>query len=184
MIDVPVSAWFQANTHPVITQFMLMITHWHSTPGTMLMTAVLALWLARRGMVGWLVSLALSVPGGMLLNVGVKHLVQRERPHFDDPLVTLTTYSFPSGHTAGATLLYGFLAVLLLAHARAAPWRVAIVPVAVLMVLLVGMSRIYLGAHYLTDVLAALVEGLLWLALILGGLRSLRRRRLGELAQI
>lgn len=182
LFDVPVSAWFQANHHPVLTQFMLLVTHWHSTPGLLLMVAVVAAWLARRGMTGWLLSLALAVPGVMLLNAGVKLLVQRARPQFDPPLVSLGSYSFPSGHTAGSTVLYGFLAVLLLAHAGHRPWRPAVVPAALLLVLLVAVSRVYLGAHFPTDVLAAMVEGVLWLALVLYGIPALRRRRAGEVA--
>lgn len=179
--DVPVSAWFQANNHPVLTQFMLLVTHWHSTPGLLVMVAAIAVWLARRGMSGWLLSLALSVPGVMLLNVGIKQLVQRARPRFASPLVTLDSYSFPSGHTAGATALYGFLAVLLLAHAGNRRWRPAVLPAALLMVVLVAVSRVYLGAHYPTDVLAAIVESVLWVALVLYGVPALRRRA-GEVA--
>ena len=118
-----------------------------------------------------------------LLEMTVLKTVQvrrgRLRPHFDDPVLTLTTYSFPSGHTAGATVFYGFLAAFLLSHPRAQPWRGWIVAVAVAMIVLVGVSRIYLGVHYLTDVVAALVEGVLWLAICLAGVRALWRRRCG-----
>ena len=156
---------------------MLVLSYWHSTPGLLLMTAGLGGLLYRAGRSCWLLALVLSVPGVMLLNVGVKNLVQRARPHFDDPVLTLTTYSFPSGHTAGATVFYGFLAAFLLSHPRAQPWRGWILAVAVAMIVLVGVSRIYLGVHYLTDVVAALVEGVLWLAICLAGVRALWRRR-------
>lgn len=174
--DVPLSLWFYQNPSPMATQFLLFVTQWHSTVGILSMSAVLGIGLFRRRLTDWLVLLVLAVPGGMLLNAGVKHLVRRARPNLDHPLVSLTSYSFPSGHTAGATVFYGFVAVLLLAHAGDSRWRHAIVPGAVFMVLLVGLSRIYLGAHYATDVLGAMVEGGLWLALSLAVLRALRRR--------
>ena len=182
MIDLPVSAWFHANMHPVATQLMLVLSYWHSTPGLLIMTAVLGWSLHRAGRSWWLLALLLSVPGVMLLNVGVKNLVQRARPHFDDPVLTLTTYSFPSGHTAGATVFYGFLAAFLLSHPRARPLQAWIVAVAVGMILLVGLSRIYLGVHYFTDVVAAMVEGVFWLAICLSGVRALQRRREGPTA--
>ena len=181
MIDVAVSAWFHAHHDPLLTQFMLAITHWHSTAGILLMAAALGIGLYRGGRSWWLLALMLSVPGGLLLNVAIKHLVHRARPHFDDALLTLPTYSFPSGHTAGATVFYGFLAVLLLAHVGDRIRRVWIVAGAAVMVLLVGLSRIYLGVHYLTDVLGAVVEGIIWLALCLSGVQARWRRRTGGL---
>jgi membrane-associated phospholipid phosphatase len=179
LIDLPISAWFHAHSNPAVTQFMLLVTRWHSTVGILLMAAVLAVALYRAGQSAWLLPLLLSVPGVMLLNVAVKNVVRRPRPHFDNPVLTLTTYSFPSGHTAGATVFYGFLLAFLLAQPWARPWHKTIVAVAVGMVLLVALSRVYLGAHYFTDVVGAMVEGVLWLAVCLGGVRALRRRRSG-----
>ncbi len=71
------------------------------------MTLVVGLLLYRRSQYEWLRLLISSVPGGMLLNVALKQVFHRARPQFDDPLVTLGSYSFPSGHTTAATLLYG-----------------------------------------------------------------------------
>ena len=177
MIDQPLSAWFYENRHPHLTQFLLFITHWHGTLGVLLMSAVLGIALWCWGRRWWLLALLLSVPGGMLLNVAVKHLVQRARPHFDDPLVFLTTYSFPSGHTAGAALFYGFLTVLVFAHPPARRWRTAMVAAGAAMVLLVGLSRIYLGAHFFTDVVGGLALAGLWLCVSLSAVQALWRRR-------
>lgn len=176
MFDVPVNAWFQALSHPVLTQFMLAITHWHNTLGLWLMACAVAYALYRSRRRWWLLALVLSVPGGMLLNVVVKHAVQRARPHIDNPLLIVDSYSFPSGHTMGATVLYGFLAVFLIAHVCDRRWHVAITAAAVGMVALVGASRIYLQVHYPSDVVGAVVQGLLWLALCLWGVRALWRR--------
>lgn len=183
MIDLPLSAWFHANRDPAVTQFMLLISHWHSTAGVLLMSAVLGIGLSRSHRPWWLLALALSVPGGMLVNFGVKHLVQRARPQFDEPLLTLGSYSFPSGHTAGAALFYGFLTVLVFAHPGARRWRPAMAATGVLLVLLVGLSRIYLGVHYFTDVVAAITLAALWLGLCLSGVQALWRRRGGGAAR-
>lgn len=179
MIDLPLSAWFHANPNPLATQFLLLITHWHSTTGVLLMSAALGLVLYRLHRPWWLLALLLSVPGGLVLNIVVKNLVQRARPHFDAPVLTLTSYSFPSGHTAGAALFYGFLTALVFAHPGARRWRGAMVAAGGVMVLLVGLSRIYLGLHYFTDVVGAIVEAALWLGLCLSGVQALWRRRTG-----
>ncbi|STQ93145.1 phosphatidylglycerophosphatase B [Janthinobacterium lividum] len=91
----------------------------------------------------------------------------------------LSTYSFPSGHTATSTALYGLLAAYLICQTAPGAWgkRIAIALGAFLMAALVGFSRIYLGAHYLSDVLAAMAESYGWLAICIAGVSTLRRRR-------
>ncbi|WP_229507969.1 phosphatase PAP2 family protein [Massilia sp. Dwa41.01b] len=81
----------------------------------------------------------------MLLNVAMKHTFERARPHFLEPIVSLDTYSFPSGHTVAATLLYGFLACYPVRHVHGRARQMAIVLAACAMVALVAGSRLYLG---------------------------------------
>ena len=154
---------------------MLIVTHVHSTLGVSLMAAGIALWLLISRRPWWLLTLILCVPGGLVLNATVKQIFRRARPQFDEPLLSLTSYSFPSGHTAGATVLYGFLAVLLLTFVRQPSWRALIVTAATVMVALVALSRVYLGVHYLSDVAGAIFEGAVWLALCFWVVRALRR---------
>jgi membrane-associated phospholipid phosphatase len=163
--DAPISAWIRARAHPAVTQALLLVTHLHSTVGLLLVAAAAASALFWRRQWQWLALLAVSVPGVMVLNALVKHAFQRARPHFDEPLLTLATYSFPSGHTAGATALWGFALMWLFAHQPQWPERLGATVIAVTMVLLTALSRVYLGAHYLSDVLAAAAEGVAWLAL-------------------
>ena len=125
-----------------------------------------------------LATLIVAVPGGMLLNELVKMLVHRPRPFVAGQFVDWSGYSFASGHTIGATLLYGQLALFIVPSIKARRWRTLTVAGAILVVLLVGFSRIALGAHYLTDVLAGIVFGLLWLALCLIAGKPMRRNRL------
>lgn len=177
VLDDQLSRWVFQNHHPWLTGFMFFITHWHGPLGVMAMTAVLAAWMWWRRERYWLAALMLTVPVGLLLNVALKYLFQRERPQFDEPLLTLATYSFPSGHTSGAMLFYGLLVAYLVRSTPNKRWWLLSAAAAGLMVLLVAASRVYLGAHYLSDVLAAIAEGCMWLTICITSISTLRRRR-------
>jgi membrane-associated phospholipid phosphatase len=176
-IDDEVAQWFYSSATIPLTRVVLFFTHVHSAPGLLLLSAVFALFLVRKNERYWLLTLALTVPGCMLLNVALKHVFQRARPSFDEPLLTLTTYSFPSGHAAGSTVFYGVLAAYLLCKIKSSGWRSVIVLSAFSLVTLVALSRMYLGVHYLSDVLAGIVVGIAWLTLILAAVAALRPRR-------
>lgn len=183
LLDVWLAQWLHAHASASVTRFMLFVTHWHGMIGSSVMALALAAYFHLRRQHYWLLALIAVVPGGMLLNVLLKYVFQRARPSFDDPLLTLATYSFPSGHTANAALLYGLLACWLLVRLRGVGGRAAAIAGAVLMVALVGASRMYLGVHYLTDVLAATAEGCTWLAVCITAISTLRRRREGRALQ-
>lgn len=181
-LDVVLSNWFHAHKHGPFTPFMLFITHMHNTIGMLVMSLLAAAYLRWKRDHYWLLTLILSVPGGMLLNVLLKYLFQRARPTFENPLLTLATYSFPSGHTMAATVFYGVVAAYIVWTVRRWKAGVAAVAMACAMVALVALSRVYLGAHYLSDVLAAMVEGCGWLAICITASATLRRRRAGQLS--
>jgi len=180
VVDVAVANWFHVRATPPMTEFMLTVSFFHGgLPGGVLGAALLV-YFYRRKLHWWLVAGLIILPGGTLLNVLIKYSFQRARPSFDAPLLTLTTYSFPSGHTAFAAMLYGLLACYLVAQLRGSAARTAVVLGAVAMVALVGVSRMYLGVHYLSDVMAASAEGCIWLALCITTVSTLRRRREGR----
>lgn len=176
--DKDVAAWFHGHlSHTFIT-----ILRAFSEPGSSTWIGI-AVFLGVLFFVwkrSWpsLVMLIVAVPGGMLLNEWVKILVQRPRPFLEGAFVDWSGYSFASGHTIGATLLYGQLALFVVPAIKSRHWQRLTVLAAALLVLLVGFSRIALGAHYLSDVLAAIVFGIFWLALCLVAGKPLRRRSL------
>ena len=178
-LDVEVANWLHAHAraNEGLRAFLMLLTHMHSTPGILAMALLAGIWLLRRGHRYWTVALLASVPGGQILNVLLKHSFERARPHFAEPLLELSTYSFPSGHAMGATVLYGFLACYAARQARSWWGRVLPFALALAMVATVAFSRMYLGVHYLSDVLAAFAEGCGWLAICITGAATFHRRR-------
>jgi membrane-associated phospholipid phosphatase len=166
-IDLALATWLHAHATPGLTQVMLFVTNSHSNLAIDIMSAAIALvlWRARERV--WAITLLAVVPAGLAVNVLLKHAFGRARPAFEDPLLTLDTYSFPSGHVAGATLFYGFLVAYFWRRLPNAAMRAAAIAAAAAMVCVVALTRMYLGAHYLTDVLAAAAWSLAWLALCL-----------------
>ena len=122
-------------------------------------------------------TLVLVLSGGLLLDVLLKLAFHRSRPDFGDSMAIFYGYSFPSGHAMAATLLYGVLAALAVESIRSWRWRILIVISAIVLVLLVAFSRMYLGAHYLSDVLGAIAAGTAWLALCLIAVNTFRHYR-------
>ena len=120
---------------------------------------------------GWVAAVA----GGGLLDVALKAVFHRTRPTWDVPLLTARGWSFPSGHAMGSLVAYGMLAYLLVRDPKGRPPRMAIVAGAVTLVLLIGLSRMYLGVHYFSDVVGGYAAGMVWLAACITGLEVARR---------
>jgi len=111
--------------------------------------------------------------GAQILVEILKRLLRRERPHLLVPLVQATGYSYPSGHTMSSTAFYLTLALIVSSGLKGGV-RLAVRLAFGLLILLVGISRIYLGVHYPTDVLSGIVLGTVWSMLTL---RFVGRRR-------
>jgi Membrane-associated phospholipid phosphatase len=176
--DHEVAGWFHAHLTRTFVTVLRAFTEFGSSEwiGVVLFFAVLFFVWKR----WWpsLVTLIVAVPCGMLLNEWVKVLVHRHRPFVDGPFVDWSGYSFASGHTIGATLLYGQLLLFVLPALKTRHWRLLCISSAISLVLLVGFSRIALGAHFLTDVLAGIFFGIIWLMLCTLAGRPIRRRSL------
>ncbi len=163
-LDQAVTLWLAAHRSPGLTRAMLLVSAAHQTSKLLVATAVIAAGVALRRDWRRLARL-LVVPFGMLLNAGLKKVFLRPRPHLQDPLVHLATLSFPSGHAVASTVFWGALGALVFAATRSRALRVLAVAVAVAMVLLVTFSRVYLGAHYVSDVVAGVAVGAICLLL-------------------
>jgi undecaprenyl-diphosphatase len=164
-IDTPAIRWFADHRSDGWNTFMRVATTLGS--GAMLIsltaaTAVLA-YVATRD-IRWTVFFLLCGIGGTLLDKILKPLVGRERPDFD-ALYEVGGKSFPSGHATGITALW--LALLVFAHLRWGRRAIVMWPLALGVVLLVLLTRPYIGVHYPTDVAAGALLSLGWVLLCL-----------------
>ena len=116
--------------------------------------------------------------GGEALDQALKLLFHRPRPEAFFGLADPLTYSFPSGHATTACCFYGVLAAIVGARLRAPAARIAVWGMAAAMAAAIGLSRIYLGVHYPSDVLGGYVAAVMWLYLLRAGYYVWGRRRL------
>jgi membrane-associated phospholipid phosphatase len=158
--DVEFARWLHEHSSSSLVSVFDIVTLAGNVAFLAGITAVVILLLLRRRAVGEAALLAIVALGIEILNGALKLAFHRPRPEL--AFVHLDTYSFPSGHAAGSAAIYGALAYLA-ARRLVGARRVAVVVAAPLLVGLVGFSRLYLGAHYLSDVLAGFSIGASWL---------------------
>ena len=172
LLDDSITSWFQAHATPLLTRIAQTVTFFGSVGFLTAASAVLALIFAIWKSFYRLLALALAMGGGSLLNILLKHFFHRHRPVLENPLVTLSSFGFPSGHTMGSTIFYGLLALFVAHSLRNWPRRILVCCAAAFIIALVGLSRIYLGYHYFTDVLGGVLAGTSWLLIVLAAFRS------------
>jgi len=167
LLDEQLAQWLHRSASAEMTRWMLLVSQLHATGAMAMYTGTLGLLAFKKQQWRRVAMLTLCMGGGLLLNVLMKLAFQRARPEFADPIITLSTYSFPSGHVAASTIFYGLGVVWVFGRTRAIHWRVLVLAAAAVAVLLVAFSRLYLGVHYLSDAGAAFAEGVGWLTLCL-----------------
>jgi membrane-associated phospholipid phosphatase len=160
-------AWLQTQATPAWVRAMRLVSDLHRPRAIVAATAVGVLVLLWRLDLAGALLLTVAVFGGATLNHLLKQGFQRPRPGSGSVLAVFTDFSFPSGHVANATLLDGALALLMTLRCGSRGLRVSGVAGATVLVVWVAASRLVLGAHYPSDVLAGAAVGLFWLALCL-----------------
>ena len=134
----------------------------------------LALLMRRRRQLALVWLLAMIATG--VLNLGLKAVFSRDRPPFRDGIIDEPSYSFPSGHSMGAVLAFGLLTYFLLLALSDRREKIVVVIVAAAMILAIGLSRIYLGAHYFSDVVGGYTVGGAWLSVCISAIEAARQR--------
>jgi undecaprenyl-diphosphatase len=133
---------------------------------------VVGLWFKRRAEA---VALAIAGLGAVGLNFVLKDAFARARPELWQRIVDVRYYSFPSGHAMVSMVIYTFIGYLLIAHLRQGRFLVA--ALAVVLIGAIGLSRLYLGVHWPTDVLGGYAAGFVWVMTCVVGLQVWHRWR-------
>lgn len=149
--------------NPTLDKIMLFITDIGFGKGYAIIVSITVLVLVYKRLWSHLSALAICLAGGGLLGLIFKNMFQRARPD-SFFFVTETTYSFPSGHALAAMCFYGMLAFFIMRETTSWPLRLLIATLAIVLSLAIGISRIYLGVHYPTDVVAGYAVGFMWLS--------------------
>ncbi|MGB3199925.1 MAG: phosphatase PAP2 family protein [Nodosilinea sp.] len=173
-VDETILLWINGFANPALDQIMLTTTHLGDPEIVVPLTCIGVIWLWWRWR--WRVAaiFAITCIGGAVLSTGFKLFFGKARPELWSQLITETSYSFPSGHALGAMVLYGFSAYLMAQRFQLQKgW---VYGIAVVLIGSIGFSRIYLGVHWPTDVVAGYSIGFLWLSLCIG-LFQLETRR-------
>jgi undecaprenyl-diphosphatase len=162
---------------PRATRVLYAITQLGSPLFLIPMTLVVSLVFLHLRRIRGAILLTVTMVGVTILNWLLKIFFQRERPSpflgLDIP--TPSSYSFPSGHSLASFCFYGALAALVAARLRSPLLRAAVWSVAAVVILAVGFSRLYLGVHYLTDVVAGFATGFVWVLTVASADRVFRR---------
>jgi undecaprenyl-diphosphatase len=173
--DRAIADYLHGVATPTLTTFFLVVTALGSIETIALLGIIIAAVLAWRRQWLYLGTWIVAVGGSVALDRLLKELFARPRPFFEHPLLLETSYSFPSGHAMESFVLYGMLAYFAVLALKTWRARTAVVFGAALLVLLIGFSRMYLGVHYFSDVVAGYAAGGVWLSALITGTETVRR---------
>ena len=182
--DVAAAEWVHARITPIGTAVSLRISSFGSPTSMGVIAVLVGLDLLRRRRKTLLVAWIAAFVGGGTLELILKKVVHRTRPLFNTSAASEQSLSFPSGHSMMCLLGVGMLVyvlVLTMPGTFAGARRSVLIMLAALFVLLVGLSRVYLGAHFPSDVVGGYAAGAGWMAICVGvrGIVKHRRGRRG-----
>lgn len=160
--------------NPWLDHLMISITSLGEPVMLLIATFILAGFLLWRGRRAETTTLVIAASGALVLNLLLKQLFARHRPELWERTVDVKFYSFPSGHAMMSLVVYGMVAYLLAAHFRR--WRKLILMITVLLIVAIGLSRLYLGVHWFTDVVAGYAAGTVWVIACLFSLEIWKQR--------
>jgi membrane-associated phospholipid phosphatase len=176
-IDTQSHRWALEHRQSDATLFFTIVTIIGGPTGliVLLVGVVIVLVIAKRWR--WLAYLAMTCGGGALMNLELKRFFARARPDVAEMMRRAHGYSFPSGHAMGSTVVFGALSYLAFRYLAQWRWKSAAIALAATLIASVALSRVYLGVHWISDVGAGIVAGLMWVSICTVGYEALRRIR-------
>jgi membrane-associated phospholipid phosphatase len=172
--DLRVSEFWRQHAGAETRAANLLLTDLGGVAGNLVTALMGAVWQLSHGRRRFAAAWIAIVLGGGVLNQALKIGLDRDRPQDPDNAVVERNKSYPSGHAMGGAVGYGMVCYALLRQSRFPFRRTALVTLFVMLIVGIGFSRIYLRAHWFSDVIGGYAAGLCWLSLCVG---LLERRR-------
>jgi undecaprenyl-diphosphatase len=181
--DVGIAAAVQSTRNPILDVVMITATYLCSWQVVVSGGALATLYLLIQRI--WLGAAAVvaSLLGNVLIVGGIKGVLQRVRPDQTNALLPASGSTFPSGHTFSAFAFYGLLCLIYLGQGRRVAHPRLVVVLTIAVIAIVGLSRVYVGAHWPSDVLGSTFLGSAWLALVGLVLAATREKTTATLPQ-
>ena len=182
--DEAVIRWMGEHHTPLLDRAMVELTALGTGVTVLMIVAIAALFLTLTQHKYSAILLLVATTGGLVLNGVLKLGFERPRPSIFVPVVDTVSSSFPSGHAMSSAIVYGTVAYLAarLHRRRWARWLVMMF--ALVVIVLISFSRMYLGVHYPSDVLAGVIIGLAWAGFCMATLEAIQRYALRRAPRI
>jgi membrane-associated phospholipid phosphatase len=153
--------WLHQFANPQLDRVMLFFTSLGDPPTVVTIFLMTIVWLVLKRHYTDGIRFAIACAGGIVINQEMKLFFAKPRPELWPRLITDMTFSFPSGHAVGSMIIYGFMAHILAKELQ--QYKLYIYAIAITIIIATGLSRLYLGVHYPTDIIAGYGVGILWL---------------------
>jgi undecaprenyl-diphosphatase len=162
-LDGPFRDWVIGHRSGFWTEVMVNASRFGSTPSLIVIVLVVGGWLVWKGRKGDALLVVGGSAGALALGPVLKVIVERPRPALSDHVVFVNSWSYPSGHSLNSMAVLGLLTVLAIRERPGTLRRTALAVLGAFLVVVIGFSRVYLGVHWPSDVLAGWLIGVLWL---------------------
>ncbi|MGK7391270.1 MAG: phosphatase PAP2 family protein [Candidatus Cyclobacteriaceae bacterium M2_1C_046] len=179
--DERVTSYIYQYRGETMTEFVTVITDLGDEVTYAIIIIAVVMWfLIYKKNARWLLQSVIILASTAALNVFIKHMISRERPEVGMRLIEASSYSYPSGHSMVALAFYGFLIYLAYVKVNHRWIKILAFILLPLLIIAIGASRVYLGVHYPSDVVAGFAAGLFWLVFVIfmiNAFRLYRRRK-------
>jgi membrane-associated phospholipid phosphatase len=173
--DAYVHDWAISERSPGATLFFTTMTTIGGPLGLAVILLAVSIVLAFRRRWRWLIYVVVTAGGGALLDLELKRYFARARPDVAEMLRRANGYSFPSGHAMGSAVAFGALAYLAFRAISSWPAKTAVIAFLYTLIAAIALSRVYLGVHWISDVLAGVTAGTVWVTTTTVAFETVRR---------
>ena len=159
--DIFINQYFASIQSPILVKIMIVITNIASPVGMTILAIVFISALTYKRRIYDSILVAFSMFFGLISYSLIKLLIERPRP--ENAIIHMNDYSFPSGHSTMSIIFFLLLITIFKDEIRSKIWKAIFIFLCAILFLLIGFSRIYLGEHWLSDVLGGYILGIFWI---------------------